>query len=321
MRRRRAFASFLGRYSGIDTTLLRHLLTCRRCAIWALAAIERAEPVEIPTTAYDAMWERLTASIERASRLVDREREDAESLLTELLALAEELRPKRITEPRFASRALGIRLIQESESSVLEDPVGAERLALLAVTLVERHGVTGSYVDLEGIAVGAWCAVAEGRRARADLAGAEAAFQRASRWLEGAIDPVDSAGYCLGLGRLRREERRFAEALTLLGRASSLFGELGQTRDQATAQREIGLIGSAGRDAEQGMAATGVISLAPSVGEARSSRDARTGRRGNLAPFADPGLARRLAVLLRRRLRSSVARAEVSRLQLDEPSH
>jgi tetratricopeptide (TPR) repeat protein len=69
-----------------------------------------------------------------------------------------------------------------------------------------------------------WGCLGNARRVRSDLLGAEEAFFQAEAYLrKGSKDPVELASFLDLKASLRRAQRRFDEALRLLGRASSIF--------------------------------------------------------------------------------------------------
>jgi len=119
------------------------------------------------------------------------------------------------------SWALAELVCEESARAAADDPVRALELAELALFIAERAlGGEPWRTRLQGYA---WAFLGNARRVKSDLRGAEQAFaQGRALWEAGAAaDPgVLDASRALDLeASLRRDQRRFPEALELLDRA------------------------------------------------------------------------------------------------------
>jgi len=128
---------------------------------------------------------------------------------------------------RFRTWALCERVARESITAAPNHPREALELAELARLIAERlAGETLWSLRLQGYA---WAHVSNGRRVCNDLPGAEEAFARAKKlWQAGAAaDPglLNAAWLPRLEASLRREQRRFTEALKRIDEALSLEQE------------------------------------------------------------------------------------------------
>jgi tetratricopeptide (TPR) repeat protein len=170
---------------------------------------------------------------ERAQR-----RAAAAPLLDELMALPEFLRRAAIeNEPRFRILGLADLLLRAGETPATgELPTPAD----LALTiLVEIELQQPDLPDLLGLLVMARCARADEQRRAGNLSAAENEFRILIRRL--ASEPIDGperAIFCRYLALLRADQGRHDEALALLERASSLFGECNETTAAAESLSE-----------------------------------------------------------------------------------
>jgi len=150
---------------------------------------------------------------------------EAAGPLARLLAYPPAERPARVArEPQLGSWVVCVLVCEASVSAAADKAPRALELAQLALFIAER--VSGSdlwRVRLQGYA---WVFVGNARRVGNDLLGAERAFVTArSLWEAGAAaDPgVLDASRVLDLeASLRRDQRRWTEALALLDQALAL---------------------------------------------------------------------------------------------------
>ncbi|HXU29513.1 MAG TPA: helix-turn-helix transcriptional regulator, partial [Thermoanaerobaculia bacterium] len=148
------------------------------------------------------------------------ERAAAEVLWQRLAQLppADRLRLVEISPP-FQSWALVERLAHESEKAAVRDAGAAITLAELALRAAERaaEGTPFRAAALEC----AWVYLANARRVRGDHEAAEAEFAKARRAADpaGEPSPFSRARLLDREASLRRDQRRFPEALALHGRA------------------------------------------------------------------------------------------------------
>lgn len=115
------------------------------------------------------------------------------------------------------SWAFCVRLCEESTKAAAGDAGRALALATLAVAAAERATADPGWSDrLQGFA---WGFLANARRVKGDLPGASTAFDTARALWEAGADPqnrLDGSRLDSLEASLRIEQRRFAEALTLL---------------------------------------------------------------------------------------------------------
>lgn len=124
---------------------------------------------------------------------------------------------------------LCVRVCTESENAAAHDPFEAIELAELAIFIAEHLTVSPAWgARIQGRA---WMFLGNARRVVNDYAGADVAFSRGWKLWESGEDPrgLLDEGYLLDLeASLRREQRRFRDALDLHDRA------LRVTRPKAT---------------------------------------------------------------------------------------
>lgn len=164
-----------------------------------------------------------------------RSRAEAPGLWQELSDLPVPDKRERILEDgRFHSWGLCELLCDESLAAAVQDAKRALALAQLAVDIAQSLGEWQPAAEnwLEELRGFAWAHLANARRVLGDLPGAERAFQTAERhWQPAWGNLGDVLGYevrYLALAAsLRREERRFPEALRLIDLALELEAETG----------------------------------------------------------------------------------------------
>jgi tetratricopeptide (TPR) repeat protein len=198
--------------------VVRHLLTgCRRCR-------RQAADLWQPRGAGD-----LSGVVDRALRRtghressITRERAAASTLLAEL-AEHPPIRQRLLilNGRRYCNWFLCETLIERAFEAGLSDPGTAVAQAEVALALAERllatDGDEAANYDLVGRA---WAVLGNSRRIRSDLAGAEEALGQAFAQLEkGSSDPLEESTVARFQGSLRREQRRFKEALDCFNRA------------------------------------------------------------------------------------------------------
>lgn len=319
---------FLQTLTVADAGLVLHLLECPRCSRQGWGSLTprpvRRRPGEPrpsgPEAAlYENAFARLAERSGGATAQVEEGRRKAEPLIAELLALPREERHARFDEHRrYRTFFVAWGLLERSWQA--EDAAEAESLGRLAAAVAERLDGNGPSPATEaGLAIGAWCAVGEACRRLGRLEAAEDAFVRAVPHLEKSIDPSENAEYCRWLARLRRDQRRFDEALALLERAATLLGGAGQTRDQALALADCASVHLDQEDVDSAvMTLDRVLALGPAAVDPGLAAGAGPGLAGCLAALGDPLQARRiLAALADRpaRRRTAVDRAILVRTE------
>jgi tetratricopeptide (TPR) repeat protein len=178
---------------------------------------------------YGAVLERAAAFALRLQTAQEWERAEAASLLTELLEHPGGRRQWIVrNHPRFQTWGLFERLLQRGQEQSFDDPAAGEGLALLALEITDRlEGF--SEERLEDFRARAWAVVANARRVRSDLRGAEEAFAIAfSHLARGTGEPMERAVLLDLKASLLRAQGRHAGALRLLARAIRIFRQLGE---------------------------------------------------------------------------------------------
>ncbi len=154
-------------------------------------------------------------------------RREAEELWERLKAAASDAERRDLVAdlPDFRTWALAVRVCEASVRAAADKPKNARALAALALFIAERVAEPEAFRSrLLGYC---WAYVGNARRVSEDYDGADAAFGRAwELWEAGADCELLPEGRLLDLeASLRRAERRFPQALELLGRARKASGE------------------------------------------------------------------------------------------------
>lgn len=187
---------------------------------------------------YDAATSAVLARVQAAGREIDREREEAESLVVELLALPEGQQTLvAVNHRRYQTWSVADRVREESFRVGMESPVRAVHLARLAVLLAERVDPAPASERLRcDLEVAAWAQLGNALRLRGELPEAEAAFGRARERIEhGTGDPLVEAGMLALHAALRNEQSRYRDAESLARRAYVLYGKVGDRHQQGRA--------------------------------------------------------------------------------------
>jgi len=155
----------------------------------------------------------------------------APSLYAELLQHSVDRRVLLVRNcPRFHTWGFCELLLDRSREQNFLDPILGERLALLAVEVLDHlePSLYGAEA-LEDLRARAWAYVANSRRVQADLQGAEEAFSFAFSFLRlGTGDAMERALLLDLKASLLTKQRRFSKALSLLRRSVAIFLELGE---------------------------------------------------------------------------------------------
>jgi len=211
--------------------ILLHLCDCERCRLRLKSGpphrplgIPGPEPIP-PTPPLPRDYRTLGFAAALAQ-----ERTEAPELFVELLRLPVGARVSLVSsDPRFRTWGVLELLIERSLETATQDAGEAEALAALALLLADQLD-TGFYgsESLEDLRARSWGHLANARRVRSDLHGAEQAFASAySHLRHGTHDPREEAILLDLEGSLRRDQRRFSEAFSLFRRAEELFRTAG----------------------------------------------------------------------------------------------
>lgn len=142
---------------------------------------------------------------------------------------------------RFHSLALARDIVQAGHRLGYDEPHRGAAMARLGIELVDRLDAAfyGQRL-LDDVRGRGWAVIGDCQRVAGDLRGAEAAFRRARRLLEETADPEESATYLYLLGILRKEQRRFPQALRLYREARRLSEEIGDREKVARILTSLG---------------------------------------------------------------------------------
>ncbi len=214
-------------------SLLAHLVRCPRC-ILRLGHLTGRSPEGACSACGDeaamdlAPW--LGAVPDRMEQAIVRERAAAPALFVELTGLAPERRRLLMrNSSRFQSWGLCELLLERCRETVIQNPAGAEEMALFALEVSTRLDVTSYRPGLiRDLQARAWACLGNVRRVKSELREAEDAFLKAEALLrQGSRDPLERAIFLDLKASLRRAQRRFDEALSLLRRAVAIYHRSG----------------------------------------------------------------------------------------------
>lgn len=239
------YASLLGLLESAESDsrkTLEHVLDCRGCQKKVKAFLHpvpspltrklgQVLPVVEPVPDYEEALRYNTAELNRMRAAFRMERSEAAALLSKLMEASPEQQITLVAEDsRYATSGVLEALLDRSREESFEDTHRAERLGELALVLADRLDDWYYSTDrIEDMRARAWSSIANARRVRSDLAGAEEAFQFAFALLRQGSGDLFERAFLLDLkASLRRDQRRFDEAERLLRRAISIFSDLGE---------------------------------------------------------------------------------------------
>ncbi len=244
--------------------VIRHLLTgCKACQLHAGAAWRSTQPgaATLPIdpaldARYDEVLDRVFARVERVEQILCRERAQARVLLAALDS--HPIQRQRLllrNSAKYRSRALCEQLIESSQERGFKDPERALELAQLAIEISCDLPSDGTGADpLCQLQSRAWAQSANAHRIQGNLEEAERAFETAEELLAEArgVGIFDEARLYDLKASLRRDQRRWPEALELHDRVIGIYQGLGQRHllgrayaQKATVISEVGDFSSA----------------------------------------------------------------------------
>ena len=225
-----------------------HVLACPACGESWTGREEPSDP------GYDRALDRVLASFRPRFGAVVRELAAARELLEDLLRHSPDRRELLVRNSRrFHNFQLCGLLLERSQQAVHYDPRQGERLARLALILVDEldekaHGEP----LLEDARARCWRGIGNSLRVAGELREADAAFQMARAHLrQGTGDWVEKAEWLTHKACLRRAQRRFADAASLFRRAMTLFLWTRETTRAAEATVSLALLEQYRGDPEQ----------------------------------------------------------------------
>lgn len=218
-------------------TLMEHLIWCQTCRHrlegirdrhleGAARRIAEVLPWPGPSTDYTEAFRGSRKTVRDRDRALAKERAEAPGLFVELTGCPADQRDLVLRNaPRFHTWGLFELLVERSLEETRKDPAYGEELGLLALRLAESldAGIYGPEM-IEDLRARAWGYVGNARRVRSDLRAAEEAFAAARRHLQAGSRDAFERALLLDLeASLRRDQRRFADAVRLLRRAVAIF--------------------------------------------------------------------------------------------------
>lgn len=180
---------------------------------------------------YEPVLYKATSHLRGLETAYYRERTEARALLAELLEHPAERRTLLVrNSPRFQTWGLCELLLKRSREQNFRDAVLGEELALLSLEALDCLEVSYYGIEpVEDLRARAWGYIANSRRIKSDLRGAQEAFALAFSALErGTGEPMEKAVLLDLRASLLRAQRRFDEAQRHLRRAIKAFMEIGE---------------------------------------------------------------------------------------------
>jgi tetratricopeptide (TPR) repeat protein len=133
-------------------------------------------------------------------------------------------------DPDYQTWGLCQLLLKTSRETAFTDPPAAVNLAELAVTVAAGLGTAYDPCWVADLQARSHACLGNALRILGELRSAETAFREAESRLRGSTgDPLVEAEILGMKGSLRRDQRRFADALELMTRAFALYREHGDT--------------------------------------------------------------------------------------------
>ncbi|MFL6194601.1 MAG: hypothetical protein ACJ75H_10560 [Thermoanaerobaculia bacterium] len=205
-------------------------------------------------TDYGRMLDGEDQQFQARERALAQERLESPGLFVELMRCPVEQRGILLNNaPRFHTWGVFELLVERSLETSIKDPALAEELGKLALGLAEkldsqRYGPK----IVEDLRARTWAYIGNAQRVRSDLDAAEQAFDQAYKALENGTQDLTERAILMDLeSSLRRDQRRFNEALKLLQRAISIFIQSGQQHRAGRSLLKISTVYHyAGRPAE-----------------------------------------------------------------------
>jgi tetratricopeptide (TPR) repeat protein len=206
------------------------------------------------TTPYDGVIDRIYRTVLRREAEAAKERSHAQELYDELLrhpAARQQL--LIINSARFRNRMLCEILVDEAHEAGFREPSTSIGLARLAVLIADRLDDNGEVVA--GLKARAYAQLGNALRIASDFADAELAFETAVTLLGTESVGLLEIARVLDLeASLRRDQRRFADAMRLMDRVISIYRRLGQRSLLGRALQQKSLICGESGDQESEIA-------------------------------------------------------------------
>ncbi|HEV8577982.1 MAG TPA: tetratricopeptide repeat protein [Thermoanaerobaculia bacterium] len=233
---------FAATFSEDRADCLDHLIRCPRCrkqfrSLLHLQLNPLAENV-VPLwrqqpgpVDYEPGLARVSRDLKHLPSAYEKERVEALGLFSELSSYHPSKQSLMVRNfERFHTWGLCELLLQRTLEQNFQNPSLGESFALLALEISDYLADTYYGAEaIEDLRARAWAYVANARRLKADLRGAEEAFALAFACLRrGTLHPMEKAVLLDLQASLLRAQRRFGKSLSLLRRAASIFRKLGE---------------------------------------------------------------------------------------------
>ena len=138
-------------------------------------------------------------------------------------------------DPEYQSWGVCQLLFKTSRETAFDDPSTAVNLAELAVSVAEGLGTAYDPCWVADLQARSYACLGNARRILGELRSAETAFRKAeNRLRETTGNPLVEADILGMKGSLRCDQRRFSEAMELIGRAFTLYRENGDAHGIAS---------------------------------------------------------------------------------------
>lgn len=168
----------------------------------------------------------LTQTLRGHTLSFERERSQAPSLTEELLRLDPTKRIEALGEKsqRFHTYSVSQELLQRCREISLRDPREGRRVAELSLAICQRlEGDPYSQQIVRDLCARAWSEIANTFRLTSEFEQAEQSLRKAAALLESSLDPLEKARVLDLEASLRRDQRRFEEALSLRDQALKIY--------------------------------------------------------------------------------------------------
>lgn len=178
-----------------------------------------------PRRAYAGLLDDRVAEIRRRAAELEAERLAAADLADELLYLAPDRRGESVDgDERFQTLGLAKHLLDRSRDLTFRNPQLGREVAALGLRIIQRldEDLYGPNV-IQDFCGRAWSEVANAYRISSDHKAAERALRKAEACLHNSYDPLEKARLLNLKAALRKDQRRFEEALLLRDRAVTIY--------------------------------------------------------------------------------------------------
>jgi hypothetical protein len=212
-----------------EREVLDHVLDCPPCRDRVVQLL--ADPAVPPAAAgplppeYAAVLDRLESGLAEETERMAAERSQAAAAVAGLLAAPAEERHERIrSEARLHTLAVAALLLEKTAALAVSEPEEAERLGLLALSVVARlDPVEVSQAAIGELMVRGWALLSRARWQRGDWVAVREAIEHAEEVLVMQGYLTKRSGFRRAVAGLRQAERQMEEILTATAGALDLL--------------------------------------------------------------------------------------------------